>query len=152
MSSNNNEGRALGWDDFIEKDADEFILLPEGDYNFTVESFERGRHSGSEKLPPCTKAVLKLRITAPEGSPIITHNLFLHTNTEGILAAFFASIGQKKKGERLMMNWATVPGSTGRAKVGIHTYIGRDGDERKSNDIKRFYPKEEGPVFTAGTF
>ena len=45
MSSNNNEGRALGWDDYIEKDADEFILLPEGDYNFTVESFRKRKTS-----------------------------------------------------------------------------------------------------------
>jgi len=47
------EERELGWEDIISKDADEYeyALLPEGDYNFTVESFERGRHPGSEKLP-----------------------------------------------------------------------------------------------------
>ena len=30
----------LGWDDTITKDSNEFILLPEGEYNFTVESFD----------------------------------------------------------------------------------------------------------------
>lgn len=149
--SNDAIERGFEWDDTITKDAGEFILLPEGDYNFIVESFERGRHTGSEKLPPCNKAILTLRIDAPEGTVKITHNLFLHTKTEGMLSAFFSSIGQKKKGEPLKMNWGYVPGSSGKCKVGIHTYT-KDGEERKNNDIKRFYPKEEGPAFKAGEF
>ena len=32
---NNNE--AMGWDDSIENEGQEFILLDEGDYEFTVE-------------------------------------------------------------------------------------------------------------------
>ncbi|MEZ3506285.1 MAG: DUF669 domain-containing protein [Lachnospiraceae bacterium] len=146
------EEREFSWDDTITKDASDYIMLSEGDYNFTVDSFERGRHPGSEKLPPCNKAILTLRIEAAEGTARITHNLFLHSKTEGMLSAFFACIGQKKKGEPLKMNWGAVPGSTGRCKVGIHTYTNKDGEERRSNDIKRFYPKEDGPAFKAGEF
>lgn len=146
------EEREFSWDDIITKDASDYIMLPEGDYNFTVESFERGRHPGSEKLPPCNKAILTLRIESTDGTARITHNLFLHSKTEGMLSAFFACIGQKKKGEQLKMDWGAVPGSTGRCKVGIHTYTNKDGEERKSNDIKRFYPKEGGPAFKAGEF
>ena len=43
---NTNIDRELSWDDEIEKDSGEFILLPEGDYEFTVESFERARYQG----------------------------------------------------------------------------------------------------------
>ena len=43
--------RELDWDDEIERESD-FVLLPEGDYDFTVTGFERARHEGSEKLPP----------------------------------------------------------------------------------------------------
>ena len=146
------EEKELQWDDTITKDASDFILLPEGDYNFTIESFERGRHGGSEKLPPCNKAILTLRIEAQEGTARITHNLFLHSKTEGMLSAFFTSIGQKKKGEPLKMNWGQVPGSSGRCKVGIHEYKNKDGEDRTSNDIKKFYPKEDGPAFKAGEF
>lgn len=148
----NQMDRELQWDDTIEKESSDFILLPEGDYNFVVDSFERGRHGGSEKLPPCNKAILKLRVESDKGTALITHNLFLHTKTEGLLSAFFESIGQKKKGEKMVMNWSYVPGATGRAKVGIHTYVNKDGEERQSNDIKKFYPKENKPAFTAGTF
>ena len=50
-------GRELDWDDSIEKDSD-YVLLPEGDYEFVVESVERARHPGSDKIPPCNKAIV----------------------------------------------------------------------------------------------
>lgn len=146
------EEKELQWDDTIEKESSDFILLPEGDYNFTVESFERGRHGGSEKLPPCNKAVLTLVIGTAEGDVRITHNLFLHSKTEPLLSAFFTCIGQKKKGEPLKMDWGMVPGASGRCRVVVSPYRNRDGEERKCNDIKKFYPKEEGPAFKAGEF
>lgn len=142
--------RALDWNDEIEEEGGDFILLPEGDYEFMVESVERGRHPGSAKLPPCNKAILGIRIDAPQGSVTLNHNLFLHTKTEKILSAFFISIGQKKKGEKAPMNWNIV-GSSGRCKVGIHKYTREGGEERTYNDIKQFYEKEE-KAFKAGDF
>ena len=145
----NNIDRELDWGDTIEKESD-FVLIPEGDYDFEVVSFERGRHGGSDKLPPCNKAVLKLRIIAPDGGEAtITHNLFLHTITEGMLSAFFASIGQKKKGEPLKMNWNAVPGSTGRAHITLDP--DKNDPEKKFNHVKRFLPKEQ-KKFEAGRF
>ena len=35
-----NEGYELGWDDEIEQDGGDFILLDEGEYAFTVTKFE----------------------------------------------------------------------------------------------------------------
>ena len=124
--------RELDWNDEIEKDSD-FTLLPEGDYDFTAESFERGRHPGSDKLPACNKAILKLRIDSNEGSTILTHNLFLHTKTEGMISAFFTAIGQKKKGEKVKMNWNAVIGAKGRCKLSIRNWKGNDGEEHQSN-------------------
>lgn len=138
-------GKELDWDDSIEKDSD-YVLLPEGDYEFVVESVERARHPGSDKIPPCNKAIVKLRIDSQYGTALIRHNLFLHTNMEGMLSAFFTAIGQKKKGEKLKMNWGSVPGSTGRAHVKPKQYNGNE-----YNDIKKFYPKEE-KQFKAGEF
>lgn len=138
--------RELGWDDEIEKESD-FILLPEGDYEFTVTGFERGRHQGSDKLPPCNKAVLSLSIDSPEGTVVLKHNLFLHTKTEGKLSAFFCAIGQKKHGEKLRMNWNAVIGSKGKCKVGIRTWRStQTNEEMKSNEIKRFYDPPEAAV------
>lgn len=143
--------RELGWDDEIAKDGSDYVLLPEGDYEFKVESFERGRHGGSEKLPPCNKAIIKIKIDSTQGPAIITHNLFLHTITEGMISSFFTCIGEKKKGEKVKMNWSVVTGATGKAKIGIHSYKNKDGEDRQSNEIKKFYPKEE-KQFKAGEF
>ena len=142
--------RELGWDDEISREYN-FILLPEGDYDFTVESYERARFTGSEKMPACNKANVKIRIESINGPAYITHGLFLHSRTEGLLCAFFASIGQKRKGENLRMNWTMVPGSTGKCKVGLRNWKDRDGNERQSNEIKKFYPKEE-KKYMAGDF
>lgn len=111
-------------------------FFPEGDYNFVVESYERARHPGSDKLPACNKAILHLRVTAPEGEIHLEHNLFLHQRTEGFLSEFFTSIGLKKPGEALRMNWNQVSGCTGRLKLGVHTWRTKDGEERKSNQDK----------------
>lgn len=146
--------RELGWEDEIEKEGAEYVLLPEGEYDFVVERFERGRHNGSDKLPPCNKAILHLRIDAPEGTAFISYNLFLHTKTEGLLSRFFVSIGQKKHGEKIRMNWSAVTGAKGRCKVGIRTYVKNDGSEGKVNEIKQFLEPSEktAPKFTAGAF
>lgn len=136
--------RELGWDDEIQKDGGEFVVLPEGDYNFTVTKFERGRFAGSEKMPACNQAKLEITVHSPEhGDVVVFHNLFLHTKTEGLLSNFFAGIGQKKKGEPLRMNWNTVIGARGRLKLEINTFRGRDGADRTNNQVKSFYSYEE---------
>lgn len=132
---NNNFEREFGWDDTIQEDAKEFILLPEGDYQFTVTGFERGRHTPNPqnpgKLPACNKATITVKVETADGDAIMTHNLFLHSSTEGMLSAFFGAIGQKKHGEPLKMNWNSVMGAKGVCKVNHREYKGE-----KYNNIK----------------
>ncbi len=128
------------WDSEIEADS-EFTVLPEGTYDFEVIKFERGQHNGSEKLSPCKKAILTIRLTNGDKSTTVTHNLFLHSKCEGMLSAFFVSIGQKKHGEKVRMNWQQVTGAKGRCKVGIKTY-----NDNQYNEIKRFLEPEKTQV------
>lgn len=140
-----NMDRELNWDDQIENDGNDFVILPEGDYDFEVTEFERGRHGGSEKLPPCNKATLTIKITAIDGqSTSIKHQLFLHSKTEGMLCAFFTSIGQRKKGEKVTMNWNAVVGSRGRCKVKIRNWVSNNGNPMQNNEISKFYEPTEG--------
>lgn len=139
------ENREYDWDDEIERESD-FVLLPAGDYDFTVKGFERVRYEGSDKLPPCNKAIVSIEIDSPEGTATIKHNLYLHSKCEGLLSAFFIGIGQKKHGEKLRMNWNSVIGAKGRCKVGIRTWKNKDGDDMQSNEIKRFYDPADAPA------
>lgn len=136
---NNNIEREFGWDDTIEKDSGVFTTLTPGDYYFTVKTFERARHTPSpqntnpNKLPACNKAVIKVEIETSEGETAnVTHNLFLHSKTEGMLSAFFGAIGQKKHGEPLKMNWQLVPGS-----VGVCTIKHREHKDSIYNEVDR---------------
>lgn len=158
----NNMGHEIGWDDAIEND-NSFVLLPEGDYQFTVTKFERSRHNGSEKLPPCNKLVLTIELTDGQQKTTVEHNLFMHSKCEGMLCEFFTAIGQRKHGEKLVPRWNQVVGSTGTCKVGIRTWTSnRTGETMQSNQIRRFYEKPQPAAapqhtvqqtsFTPGTF
>lgn len=135
--------RELQWDDQIVKDGPDFILLPEGDYPFTITKFERGRHQGSTNLPACPKAMLEVTVHSDKGDVKIKHNLFLHSKAEGFLSRFFTSIGQKKEGEPLRMNWQTVIGSKGYLRLKIDTYQKTDGSQGQSNKVDSFYMPSE---------
>ncbi len=144
MSDYNSTPREFGWDDEIQRD-DTFQVLPEGDYRFTVTRFERARHSGSEKIPACPKAVLTLSVSGPEGSGEVQANLFLHSKFEWKLCQFFTSVGQRKHGEAMRMNWGAVPGSGGVCHVTVRKWTGNDGKERESNEVSEFYAPDDAP-------
>lgn len=151
------DGRELEWEEQIENDGPDFEVLPAGDYDFEVLSFERARFAGSDKMPPCRQAIISIKITGAAGQTTVKHNLFLHTKTEGLLCAFFTGIGHRKHGERITMNWNKVVGSRGRCKVGTRTFKGKNGDDITVNEIKKFYePKVDTGAqpaqFTPGNF
>lgn len=138
MAFNNND-MLMDWDDALENDGQEFVILEEGDYNFTITDFERGRFPGSAKIPACNKATLTLQVRTDDGKiATVKFDLILYRSLEWRISGFFRCIGQKKKGERLVMNWNKVVGSKGRAHFMTRTYTNRDGEERQVNDVDRF--------------
>ena len=151
--ANDTVERELEWDDTIEKDS-AFVLLPEGDYDFTVKSFERGRYEPgpNAKLPPCKQATLTLEVTDGVQTATVTHRLFLHSRCEGMLCEFFLAIGLRKHGEPLKMNWPAVPGAKGRCKIGIRKWTNsKTGEEMQGNEVKRFLEPVD-TSFTPGKF
>jgi len=134
----NNQNMMMDWNDSIENDGQEFVLLPEGDYNFVVTNFERGRFPGGPKVPACNKASITVQVNAPEGVSIIKFDLLLYRTLEWRISAFFRSIGQKKHGEKLTMDWNKVIGSQGRAHFKQRTYVNQSGEEKTINDLDRF--------------
>lgn len=129
------------WDEPTVETPDEstgFKLLPKGDYPFTVAKFERGLHEPRPggKLPQCKKAILTIRIDGGElGEATVTHNLYMHSSCDNFLCAFFASLGHRKHGEALTMDWSKVVGGEGWCKV-----IQKPGKKEGMifNEIERF--------------
>lgn len=144
-------GQALDWEGYIEKD-ESFILLPEGIYDFKVLSLERGYFNGSEKMPPCPRATVQIQVIDPTSkTPVeFSESLLLNTKMEWKLSQFFSSIGQKKPGERIQMNWSIVPGATGKAEIHQREYTNQNGEKRTTNAVKNFLPAiepvQQGPT------
>ncbi|SDR83023.1 hypothetical protein SAMN05444162_0145 [Paenibacillaceae bacterium GAS479] len=141
---NQQQEREFNWDDTITKDGTDFVVLPDGDYSFTVTKFDRARFAGSAKMPACNQAKLELTVHSPvHGDVVVFHNLFLHSKTEGLISNFFSGIGLKKKGEPLQMNWNAIIGRTGKLKLEINRFTGKDGAERTNNQVKSFYAYDD---------
>lgn len=131
------DNELLDWDDEIEVEND-YTVLPAGKYDFEVVNFERSTYAGSEKLPPCKMAIVTFKIKDGEKSALVFERYYLCKKMEGMLSALFKACGLKQKGERVAMHWDKLIGSTGRCKVSVHEYNGRE-----SNRIATLYAKED---------
>ena len=143
----NNIGHELSWDAEINQESSGFQLIEEGDYRFKVAKVTRGRHEGSSKLPACGKAMLTLDILDDKGNTLtsIQHNLFLYSSVEGLLSAFFLSVGLKKHGEPMRLNFSGAVGCFGWCHVTKDKWTKKDGSEGISNNIKYFIDPDKAP-------
>lgn len=148
MGTEVQKGKELNWNSTINQDKKEFVPLPNGEYNFTVLTMTRARHtqSSESKLPDCPEADLDIEVSDGTQKIRIKHRLFLHSRCEGFLAEFFTAIGLKKKGEPLVMDWSKVPGATGRCYVSQQKYQGKT-----FNKITEFYSPAK-KTYQTGTF
>ena len=138
MNDYTNTPHEIGWDDEISNESS-YILLEEGDYDFTVTAFERGRFPGSPKIPACGKATLTLEVKTAAGAASVKYDRIMWSTLEFKLHDFFCAIGQKKRGDPLRPRWSEVVGSQGRAHFKPRTYTKKDGGEGKANDVEKFY-------------
>ncbi len=120
----------LGWDDEIEKDGAEFVVLPEGDYDFQVTKLERTT-SNTSGAP---MAVLELKLD----KATITDRLVLMRSAEWKLTSFFVCIGLRKHGERYKPEWNKVVGARGTCRVAVEDWKDKNGNMRKQNKIKSY--------------
>lgn len=144
------EGREYGWDDTIPNETSDFEPVPEGDYEFTVDKFERGRSKGEGKLPPCNMATVYFTVHDRDRDVTVRENYLLHEKMGWKLAELFRGVGlAREEDENIRMNWQALPGLTGRAKIGLKP--GVKDPSRQFNYVDKLYPKEM-KKFEAGKF
>ena len=106
MNNQNNE--FLNWGEGFTAQEDEFVLLDEGVYNFTVTKMEKKVYSGnSTKIPNgCPYAELNVQVQSQKGTTNIRERLYLLKSMQWKLTQFFASIGQPVvTGQVFNPNW-----------------------------------------------
>lgn len=104
------EGRdlgELGWEDSIKQDSQDFEPIPEGDYNVTIEKYDRSRSKGEGKLPPCRMAVVYFTVHTQNRDVTIRENYILHKNLEWKLSELFRGVGLKKRARSFV--WIGAP-------------------------------------------
>ena len=136
------EYEEIGYEGVIENEDGGFTLLPDGDYDFTVNKVTRSRYEGSDKMPSCNTVSVELSVWGAQDRATITERFFLVKKFEWKLSQFFLSIGLKKHGEQLVMRW-NIEGYKGKCKVYIDNYKRDDGSKGQSNKIKKFYAYDE---------
>ncbi|NYZ58309.1 hypothetical protein [Lactococcus lactis] len=140
----NDDMQILGWDDEVEEGSP-FVLLPEGNYPFTITGLEKGIYekpaNRESKIPAnCPKATVTLEFTTSTGEKsTLTENFYLYKKMQWKINQFFTSIGAPKNPEgKVKMNWGTVLGAKGAASLVVKDYIDRSGNPAQNNRIKDF--------------
>jgi hypothetical protein len=145
------EYEEIGYEGTIENEDGGFVLLPDGNYDFTVNKVTRSRYEGSDKMPSCNTVSVELSVWGAGGDrATITERFFLVKKFEWKLSQFFLSIGLKKHGEQLVMRW-NIEGYKGKCKVYIDNYKKQDGSDGQSNKIKKFYAYDENVQTVSST-
>ena len=137
------DNRIMDWNDTISNDEQEFVILPEGEYSFTVIKYERREYKGSDKIPPCHMVLLTLEFDNDQGFASSTVPIILHRALETKISAFLCCIGRKKRGETVTMNWNQVKGARGRAYVRPKNSKDKNGNEHIFNNVERFIPCDD---------
>lgn len=141
----------------------DFVLLEPGVYGFEVVKVENEYYNGSDKVPPCPKVVLSLRVATPDGGSTTVRDSILcyceGRDAEGNayggnvwrISSFFRAIGSKRHGESAETNWSSdfLVGKTGKARIRNRTYTAtrsaNAGKEMKSNEVES-YLDYDGPA------
>lgn len=115
------EVKVFDWDDEIVNDGKEteFVTLEPGDYDFTVVKFDRSTFTpkAGSKTPACNQANITIKISTDKGDCFIVEKFPMASTMEWKISSFFRSIGMKKHGEAVKMDWNGAIGEKGRATI-----------------------------------
>lgn len=151
------EVKTYTFGDTVEEVKEGFVLLDPGTYRFTVEKAERGYHNGSANLPACDKAIVTFAVRGADGTAHIKENFFLAESIIWKVAQLFESLGMRKHGDPLKIDFDGAVGKSGTCKVTIEDWIGNDGKDMQSNRIEAYLEPSEPQqlaqaAFTPGKF
>lgn len=111
------------------EDAPEFVILPNGVYNFVVKDYNISDYPGSQKLPPCKCFTVNLMIDGGDkGVGSCRNNFYLCTNNVRFLRDFLASVGKiapNASDFTLTPSLLDVAGLKGRGEFSAREYNGK---------------------------
>lgn len=149
------EVKTYTFGDTVEDVKEGFVLLDAGNYPFTVEKAERGYHNGSANLPACDKAVVTFAVRGNDGQTAhVKENFFLAETTIWKVAQLFESLGMRRHGDPLKIDFDGAVGKSGTCKVVVEDWTGNNGEAKQSNRIEAYLEpgRQTQPAYTPGKF
>lgn len=145
-----NANGTIGWDDEVSaSDAGEsqhnedFVILPDGIYPFTVVKVERGSFKGSQKLPPCNMVRVEIIVDGGEAGRAYVHiRFYMHTSCLWKICQFLEAVGLRRKGDTTASRipWEkVVKGMSGRCEL-----YSREYKDKTYNDVSKWLQPEAG--------
>jgi hypothetical protein len=135
----------------IEDDGQDFVLLPAGTYSFVVVDFEQSKYQEKPKAQGMpgrvrNRMIVSIQVEHEGQKHTLKDFLALKKNMEWKFCQLFKGIGDRKKGERLVMDWDNIRGKGGKVKIKVESFLGKNGATKQSNKIDRYLdPAEAAP-------
>tara|TARA_R110002074_G_scaffold105742_4_gene228404 strand:+ start:2504 stop:3250 length:747 start_codon:yes stop_codon:yes gene_type:complete len=140
----------------IQDDGQDFVLLQAGTYAFHVIDFEQGEYQDKKSNGKVRKRIIvHLQIDHDGVKHTIKDYLPLKRSMEWKFCQLFKGIGDRKKGDPLVMDWQSIRGKGGMVKIKVDSFkSSTDGSMKQSSKVDRFLDPSEssttGPDATAG--
>jgi hypothetical protein len=117
---------ASPWDEPIDVEPDEFVILPAGTYPFTITGYERTHTSSKSKNPNEPMLKLELEINGGELGVARAFRYIIWTEKyRWKQSELFTAIGQRKHGDtNFRPNWQMINGASGWCKTDVRQYNG----------------------------
>lgn len=124
-----------------------FILLPDGDYRFRVDSHEVG-YSTSDKMPPNTQQIkCSLEIPFEKDGALhfvnVNNNLNVYSKGLWAIRRFTDSIGLTPEEGNATINLEDMDGKEGVCHISSREYNGKE-----YNQVQHFYAPSKAPAVT----
>lgn len=125
------ENREIAWGEEIVGEEQQYVLLPEGEYDFIVDGVQYMRKTIENVT--CGYSEIVCRVKTQYGDVIVKTNIKLVQKMMWKITEFFVCIGMGRVGEKFKTDWPATRGRSGRLKISNREYNGK-----KYNQVDRF--------------
>ena len=139
----NIDNSVMDWNDVIEDDGQEYVLLLKRIITSLLLILKKEDSLVVQKFLLQIKKQNQFKFFSEMGVASMKFDLILSKALTWKLSAFFRSIGQKKRGEKITMDWNKVLGAKGRAHIKQKVYTNQSDEEKNINDLDYFIDYDE---------
>lgn len=140
MSNFDSFTEIYNFDTPIVAELQEFTILPEGEYPFTITDVEKKYYEPgpNSKLPPCPQITVTFMIDGgTHGQSKVTSHFFYYKTTIWRVNDLFIGVGLAQKGQQFVPNPDLLLGKTGVVRLKQCKYTRNNGEEGTINEFDR---------------